>query len=353
MDVKPNVIFIMNETMCDLYSFIGDKISSDPLSKFKQYQQDFCGGTLVTPSYGGYTSQVEFEVLSSYPSTNVDGAAYTTHIRRDMDSLATIYNKNGYESYSFHPNTASFYSRNKVYKYMGFNNILFPEDLKLPLEYMGNWATDRSLYDNMIYEIENRDNSKPYFMHAVTTQNHGTHNWDFTYPTNVTVNSTVSGEQAQIINTYANLLSYSDNALDYFIHYLENRNEPTILVIYGDHASSLVECGANVDYYTQRRTPLLIWNNYGLKLDDVGYIAAYKIGAYVTNKIGITNDPYINYMARPESPTVLNEMVYTPEGHLIPMNEWDNRIFDWQQKVWLMEYDRMFGKDYYNDLVKP
>ena len=67
---------------------------------------------------------------------------------------------------------------------------------------------------------------------------------------------------------------------------LENRNEKTVLVLYGDHLPSLdikADELKNSDLY---QTQYVIWDNFGLKKSDKD-MAAYQLYSYVLNKIGI------------------------------------------------------------------
>ena len=54
-----------------------------------------------------------------------------------------------------------------------FDNIKFKDDFELELKRISNWSDDETLFDNIIYDYENRDVEKPFLAFVVTTQNHG------------------------------------------------------------------------------------------------------------------------------------------------------------------------------------
>ena len=144
-DEMPDVIFIMEESLCDISLLDGVVLSADPLESFHEYQERFTSGKILSPVFGGNTCQVEFEVLTGYPSCLVSGNAYTDYINEEIDSLVSLYNDKGYDTYAYHPNTGAFFNRNYVYKNMGFKHIIFETDFKLPLKQVGEGGWYRLL----------------------------------------------------------------------------------------------------------------------------------------------------------------------------------------------------------------
>ena len=71
----------------------------------------------------------------------------------DLD--VSILNELGYETTAMHSESGSNYSRYRGYEELGFDNIYFEESFR-DLEYYADrvYATDKSLYDNMIKKYE-------------------------------------------------------------------------------------------------------------------------------------------------------------------------------------------------------
>ena len=128
---------------------------------------------------------------------------------------------------------------------MGFARMLFEDDITQELAYAGEWATDASLYKNLITEYENRDKSKPFFAHVVTTQNHGGHNWEYTANGIYAVSDDMEEKEKMCLETYANLLADADKALEELLTYFQNTEEPTLIVFWGDHSPELGQYGIN------------------------------------------------------------------------------------------------------------
>ncbi len=358
----PDVIFIMEESFSDIASLEGVQLSADPLELFKERQERSISGKILSPTYGGNTCQAEFEVLTGYPSFLVSGNAYTDYINGSIDSLVSLYRGNGYETYAYHPNTGAFFNRNNVYRSMGFDHITFENDFALPTERLGGWTDDASLFDNIIYDYENRDESVPFFAFAVTTQNHGGYDWEFMQDAYIDVISASGGAEKEesALHTYANLCKYTDLSLDRFINYFEEKKNPTIIVVWGDHTPNYGFFGAQPveetvndlekyrDYHT---TPLLIWNNYNLRQEDVGYLSAYRLGAYVAALSGL-NDPYFNLLTSAECPNAIYGLAVGQDGAVTETEQFEEGVREYLDKIWLVEYDRLFGRNYYADLAK-
>lgn len=360
----PNVIMIMNESLYDINSLEEVNLSKEPLESLKNYQKEFSSGIFLSPTYGGITCQVEYEVLTGYPSKNVAGFAYTNYITESINSLVRLYKKNGYETYAFHPNTKTFFNRNKVYNYMGFDHTYFVNDFALDIKYTtGGWCYDEALYNNIMHEYENSSKETPKFYFIVTTQNHGGHVWDFDDEKYISVlNEDMEQDAYKALTTYANLCKYSDNALDKLLQYFDSVEENTIIVLWGDHAPDLGQYNLDfsvdlpvdsklerINYRNKHSTPLLIWNNYGLEKKDVGYMPAYRLGAYVTYLAGIKTDPYINFLADSSFPTTVAQFMVTNDGEV---KEFNQEVSDRMNDLWLLQYDRMFGKNYYGKLLE-
>ena len=369
-ETKPNIIFIMNESLYDIQKLESLQLSEDPLARLKSYQEQFIKGEVLSPSYGGNTCQVEYEVLTGYSSFNVSGIAYTDYVKEGVQSVVSVLKDNGYQTYAMHPYTRRFFNRDNVYTYMGFDRMLFEDDFTEELVHAGEWTTDASLYQNLITEYENRDKSKPFFAHVVTTQNHGGHNWEYTANGIYATSDAMEEKDKTCLETYANLLADSDKALEELLTYFQNTEEPTIIVFWGDHSPELGQYGINnvekqqalaefghmedglsteeasMQYYVDiHSTPLLIWNNYGLESEDLGQISAYRVGAYALSLAGIRSDAYFNMIAEDDFPNVVGGIL-VEDGTIKKQENAAETIKKQLDDMWTLQYDRMFGNQY-------
>lgn len=353
----PHIIMIMNETFYDIERFDELEFNQEIMPHLKKYQEMFSGGKLITPSYGGMTCQVEYEVLTGYPVSNSDGKiGYMELISREMDSLVSVFKSHGYVTHALHPYTKQYFKRNRVYEFMQFDSMTFIEDME-GLSYEGQYVSDKYVYQQLIRRFEARNQGEPFFAHIVTMQNHGGHSYIYDKH-GVKELRQFGTNKNKSLETYANLLKESDESLAYLVEYFEAQNEPVIIVFYGDHAPNFAGLNWNPfansnnidEVLKQYTTPLLIWNNIGLTKQDYGYINAYKLGAEVLNMIGIYDDPYFNLVNASQGMSVNGVAIREEQGQVQPAENTEDYRAE-MNKLWLLQYDRLFGKQYAKQMV--
>lgn len=65
-DIKPNVVFIMSEAFWDVTSLPNVTFSEDPIPNFHALSKECISGYMLSPTYGGVTDNVEFEVMTAF-----------------------------------------------------------------------------------------------------------------------------------------------------------------------------------------------------------------------------------------------------------------------------------------------
>ena len=220
----------------------------------------------------------------------------------------------------------------------------------LPKE--GNNYSDLELYKKVIevFESENRS-EKPFFSYIITMQNHGGYNYDYSYNSNpISALESKVYTDKQALETYANLECSSVDAFEYMLNYFSGIEEPTVIVMFGDHAPAFElfgygMTGSEMERLKYHTTPLLVWSNYGLPKEDWGYVNGYNLAAKVLDYCGVQADEFFTYVENEKNYTAFSNYCYVG-------NEWveseavDESYHEMQDNIWLMIYDRMFGKDY-------
>ncbi len=169
---KPNVIFIMNEAFWDPTLLKNVKFSEDPLPTVHRLQKEMTSGFLLSPQFGGGTSNVEFEILSGQSMSFMPAGSvpYQQYISRPLPSLASYFKSQGYASTAIHSYERWFWNRENVYRYMGFDEFISKEGFDNPVN-KGAFIADDEVSRRIIQEVE--ENEEPTFIYAVTMQNHG------------------------------------------------------------------------------------------------------------------------------------------------------------------------------------
>ncbi len=145
---KPNIVLIMCESFWDPTVLNGVHFSEDIMKNFNKYKK----GEIVSPAIGGGTSNVEFEALTGL-STYFLGPgvlAYNVYFRRDTPGIVSVLKDNGYNTIAIHPYMAEMYNRDKVYKFLGFDEFISLEGFNSDTDLKGPYVSDDRLMDKVL-----------------------------------------------------------------------------------------------------------------------------------------------------------------------------------------------------------
>ncbi len=360
--IKPNIIIVMNEAFSDATELPNVSFSEDPIPFFRQMQKENTSGNIVTPVFGGSTAQVEYEVLTGNSTyfTDVNNIAYTNYIYEGFPSIVDLLNDIGYDTIAIHPYKKDFYSRDIVYRNLGFSEFITEEDFNNS-DRIRSYITDQEVYEMLISKFNDKKEEKPLFFHVVTMQNHGPYSSEFDESYIDVESNCLDNDNRSILSEYVYLLKETDNAFKYLIEYFEKVEEPTIIVFFGDHQPILgdnyslyrqlgvVENGQNDErFYNIMHTPFIIWNNYDLTNEKYSNIDSSYLGAILLKKAGLNYDKYFNYLYNQINDVIaFKEKFYIDEEGQIKnrtsMTEDTNKVL---QNLWILQYDRIFGENY-------
>lgn len=323
----PNVITVQLESFFDVGRLKGITFSEDPTPVFRALKEDCPSGYLTVPSIGAGTANTEFEVLTGM---NLDdfGAGeypYQTVLRQSTcESAAYNLHACGYTAHALHNNTGTFYERHRVYSMLGFETFV-------PLEHMTNvtcnplgWAKDAVLTHEIRACLDSTKGAD--YVFAVSVQPHGKYPDDnlqtgqaaYDLPAlidrlfdsadedddsrqdSVTPPLTDDALSSRPITVfgcddpsleaqyryYVNQLRETDAFIGALIADLSSSDEPTVLVLYGDHLPRFEYTAADfADGSTPYQTEYVIWSNFPLELGDRD-LYAYQLSAYVQSALG-------------------------------------------------------------------
>ncbi|MDD7382791.1 MAG: sulfatase-like hydrolase/transferase [Peptoniphilaceae bacterium] len=313
-DKKPNIIMIQSEAEAD-YNEIGNlQLNKNPLSFQLGLKDNAIQGKLHVSVLGGGTVNTEYEALTGNSLTFFPDGSYPfqQYVDEGANSIGRLLENQGYDTYITHPNKSTNYSRQEVWKNLGFNDIDFLESyngdkeentseyLKSQSdEYAHGHVSDKFLFEKLIEKYKNKGD-KPLFSYLVTMQNHGG------YPGSETGNIDIVGHEGENngANEYLNLLSESDKAFEELVNYFKNSDEPTIICIYGDHQPQnykyfmdLAYGEGNYGNYETHWTPLTIWANYTIPEVKDLEISANYLSAFLFKVagLGLRTSAYQNY----------------------------------------------------------
>ncbi len=354
-DVKPvNIICIMNESWAD-YRYVGDLETNEEVMPFYDSltENTIKGHTLVCIRGGG-TAKTEYEFLTGNSVKRFPGMVpYVSYFTHDQYSLVTTLEAQGYESAAMHPYKGSNWKRTTAYQLLNFDTFYTQEDFDEDVLKYHNHISDQANYEKIIELIENKeDSSQPFFLFDITMQNHGGYTAD-----DVEQTIQVEGYDNDVVNRYLSLLKLSDDALEYLIEYFEDYEEPTIIVMFGDHYPTMPDefteyiSGKSYDELTLSEemnyyaTPFLIWANYDIPEQENVITSTNYLGTLMLEQTGLEMADYNYYLKNlMEEIPALNHLGYMDaEGEY---HSWDDGEEEELQLEW--EYECL----QYNNLAE-
>ncbi len=319
--VPENVICIMNESFSDLrlYNGLTDGRSFGTDEEFLTFFDSLDGsknvqkGRLYVPVFGAMTANSEYEFLTGNACAFVPQGSipYQFYTREGDDSLARIFGENGYRTVAMHPFPGYNWNRTEAYADLGFDEFLDAEYYGEAADGAGSgllrgYMSDRADYDGIIRLIREKGPGEKLFVFNVTMQNHGGYEvggLDATVHVTELNGKPCEGQYPKA-DQYLTLMRISDEALKYLLDFCSTLEEPTMVVLFGDHQPS-VETPFFEALYGSRWsevpdrlklnsfvTPYLIWTNYDREAEDAGEMSAFMLGNVVLGEAGIEPDGF-------------------------------------------------------------
>lgn len=294
----PNIIVVMNEAFSDL-SVLGEfHTNVDYMPFFHSLMEDYTSGHLMVSVKGGNTANTEYEFLSGdtmafLPTGSV---VYQQYIKDEVPTLTSHLKSLGYSTTAIHPYRAAGWDRDTVYPKLGFEEFLDMTDFQDPY-YIRSYVSDESAFEKIIEVFENKKEEERKFIFEVTMQNHSAYSKedpDVETQIKLTDYSSVT-TSVKAAQNYLTLIRASDDAFKNLIEYFEKVEEPTIIIMFGDHlpsdyVSNVIArvTGYNLEDSLEEnqksyQVPYVIWDNMGLEKDDsmeltsVNYLAAFLL----------------------------------------------------------------------------
>lgn len=293
---RPNIIFVQLESYFDPTEVEWLRFSEDPIPNLRKLYKEYSSGYFKVPSVGAGTANTEFEVLTGM-SMRFFGPGeypYKTYVKTHvLESAATALTSLGYGAEALHNNGGNFYSRAKVFNDMGFDHYTSKEFMNILKTTPKGWATDDILVPNIMESMDTTAGQD--FVFTVSVQGHGD------YPTEPTLENPeikVTGVEDEgkrnAWEYYVNEVHEMDKFVAQLIEAVEARNEPSVVVFYGDHLPTLGLEAKDLKSKYLYNTNYVIWDNIGLQKKD-GNIAAYQIMAEVFDRLDIHSGTIFNY----------------------------------------------------------
>lgn len=355
----PNIITVLLESFVDPNEFNFMTYSQDPTPFFHYLEENYTSGHLIMPVVGAGTANAEFEILTGMKLQYFGTGEYpykTILKETDCESIAADLKALGYGTHAVHNNGGNFYSRVNAFSMMGFDSFTSKELMDIT-EFTPNegWAEDSILATEVMKTLTSTEG--PDLTYVITVGQHGV------YPEEAVIEepyAEVYGLETEEATNQWEYYMHQANKTDQFmqelIGYLEELEEDTIIVFWGDHLPTMGLENSDMVSGDIYKTKYVTWNNMGLEKNDKD-LYAYQLMADILDQVGFHDGTMVSYhqtqMAKAERLGVDMTLTETNmEGEVVPCTEIEDEpieTFDFQEYIdgiELLQYDILYGDRY-------
>jgi phosphoglycerol transferase MdoB-like AlkP superfamily enzyme len=355
-DEPVSLVVLMSEG----FSYLSDakfEASDDPLKNITKLSARFPSFTLVSPTFAGNTSLVEFEILTGLSNAFLPAGAipFDHYLRRPTPSLASVLKNQGYQTVAVHPFHAWFWSRDRVYPNLGFEQFISIDQFE-EAEIRGKFTSDKALVDKMIDVID--ATKGPYMVYAVSMQNHMPYLPNAYGDDSISVTADYPERLRKELETYLTGLRDADRELARLTQYLSTRKEPVILLFFGDHQPSIgpayyhlsgtLKQGLQMEKQLSE-VPGLLWSNKKELLSNTNIPAVISpsyIPGILLGQMGLDQAPHMAFTGNGinDYPVIHRNFIKNGDDELIPFSKMRQEPFI--RGLEILSYDVLFGKQF-------
>jgi phosphoglycerol transferase MdoB-like AlkP superfamily enzyme len=193
-------------------------------------------GRIRVAAWGANTVRTEFSFLSGIAAQALGIHQFNPYRQLAKHGISTIalHLKNqGYRTICVHPYPASFYSRDKVFPLLGFDEFIDIESFAAS-EKVGPYVSDDAVGGTVIATLDAA--VQPTFVFAITMENHGPLHWEKVGAEEAaTLFEQMPPDDCEDLAVYARHLRNADLMAGKLSDYLKSSPHAAWLCVYGDH----------------------------------------------------------------------------------------------------------------------
>ncbi|MBQ6154656.1 sulfatase-like hydrolase/transferase, partial [bacterium] len=229
------------------------------------------------------------------------------------------------------------------------------------------FVADTAVLDK-IKQMLAEPSEQPKFIWAVTIENHGDYIYkrfteeEYQEVEGVFVPATKGQEedwtafQQQMWKNYLIGVHDADKMLGELVKLVQESEQPTIILFFGDHWPSFVE---DVEWKILGEqenavwtTPFLIYDNFTTvqqRGQDYGLMSAFHLGPILLEHACVQPTGLQAWLDKQRNEGILGynlQVMVTPEGKMVPLLQMDEKTEEVRGQHWMWQYDWLFGKQY-------
>ncbi|SDB26766.1 LTA synthase family protein [Eubacterium oxidoreducens] len=332
---QPNIIFVQLESFIDPYTVKFLNYSEDPTPNFHKLMENYTSGYLQVPVVGAGTANTEFEVMTgmSIEYFGLGEYPYKTVLKSQVcESIASDLSAIGYSTHAVHNNGGNFYGRANVFSNLGYDTYTCKEvmDIRTYNE-LGTWATDDILTGEIEKCLDSSEDQADY-VYTITVQSHGSYpSYQVFEDPEIEVTGAETEEENYQWEYFINEIHEVDTFIGELVEMLSERDEDTMLVLYGDHLPTMGLTEDDMTTGSLYDTQYVTWNNFGLEQQDKD-VTTYQLTSYITDLLDIHEGTIFTY---------------EQENNVYDSSDEDYK--EYKNNLELLQYDILYGNNYVYD----
>ncbi len=315
---KANVVFILSEAFSDLENISEITFNEPLMQEIANYKKDNDKMVfdLLVPAYGGSSVNTEFEILTGAsltfwsPGFIPYNQYYSDSIGKNAPNIIKEFNNNGYTTMYLTPWGEDSYNSKRNYKLFGADKTIYGSKLKGSNK--GQFYSDKSLMKDIYNQLKNTKEGEYKFIMTASGQNHFPYTEDKYEKYDISVKNTeYSKKSTNMLKSYAQGVYDASKELNNLYKMIQDLDTPTIIVFFGDHLPYIIDDDGVEPYISAKyfntenkyvndmrkhTTKAVILSNYDIETDDIKYMNANYLGAYVLNKMDLKVSNYFKYI---------------------------------------------------------
>ena len=317
---KANVVFILSEAFSDLERINEVEFNKPLMKEINDYKKDNNKMVfdLIVPTKGGVSVNTEFEVLTgaSLSFWSLGYIPYNQYYNNVSGAMAPNiikeFNNNGYDTMYLTPWGRTSYNSARNYELFGAKEMIY--GISLNGDKKGTYYSDKSFMEDIYNQLKDTSVGNYKFIMSATGQNHFPYTNDKYKDNELDIEVTKSSFNSEsniLLRNYAQGLYDASKELNNLYNKIQKLDVPTIIVFYGDHLPYMVDSNGidpymaasyfntdneelnNIRKYT---TKAVILSNYEIEMDDIEYMNASYLGAYILNKMDLNISNYFKFI---------------------------------------------------------
>ena len=365
---NPNVIVIMNESFSDLsvHGDIGLDMGDTPY--IDSLEENTIKGQAYVSVKGGNTPNSEWEFLTGntmafLPSGSIP---YQQYVRDDTENLLSTLKDKGYKTYSIHPYPASGWDRDTVYPMLGIDESYWSNSFTKN-DKIRNYVSDAAVYYKIIRLYhEHLGSEEPFALFCVTMQNHGGFTNFSEFPDQFPSleedmdKLPLKMKNKESVAGYSSLVRMSDEALGELIEFFKGEDEPTVILMFGDHQPNSTITKPILSYFgideetpdwnvrsDQFIVPFVLWANYDIEEQDGVVTSLNYLNIMLSEAAGFELSAYQSFRKQLQEkyPVITANFCINDRGELF---SWDELDMDADADLLLykqLQYNHSFDTD--------